>query len=321
VKHFAQLAKQLIQESNAKLVLFGTKEEQRLSQEFLKILSANGESPSLGAENSKMTDMTGKTTLSGLAAALKKCDLLVTGDTGTMHLAAHYGTPVLALFLGPAWCHETGPYGLGHWVIQTAPPCAPCLESQAICPEASCQELIRPEFVSVIVRRMLGESLPLPVVASSVRVYHSELDRWGLKYLPEKEIDHDSCLQDEEELQAILYRELGRKVANPVYEMDMEGISNEIQNGYGFDPNWLREKIEWIRKEGSSLICRRMEKRPPLPADYGGESAPFFGLFEEWLTHETLDHLKWMEGMRKIIRLGTPYAPLSEKSETDGRIR
>ncbi|SKA71554.1 glycosyltransferase family 9 protein [Desulfobaculum bizertense] len=75
------------------------------------------------------TDLTGKTDWAGLIDALTGLDALITPDTGTMHLAAHLGVPVHALFLSSAWCHETGPYGIGHRVWQSAEPCAPCLES------------------------------------------------------------------------------------------------------------------------------------------------------------------------------------------------
>ena len=38
----------------------------------------------------------------------KRLDVLLTPDTGIMHLAAHLGVPVFAFFLSSAWCHETG---------------------------------------------------------------------------------------------------------------------------------------------------------------------------------------------------------------------
>ncbi|EFL49546.1 glycosyl transferase family 9 [Solidesulfovibrio fructosivorans JJ]] len=74
-------------------------------------------------------DMTGKTDLHDLVEAVSSLDRLVTPDTGAMHLAAFYGVPVTAFFLSSAWCHETGPYGVGHTVWQAVTPCAPCLES------------------------------------------------------------------------------------------------------------------------------------------------------------------------------------------------
>ncbi len=74
-------------------------------------------------------DLCGKTDLAGLFSEIAALDGLFTPDTGAMHLAAHLGVPVTAFFLSSAWCHETGPYGVGHTVWQTMAPCAPCLET------------------------------------------------------------------------------------------------------------------------------------------------------------------------------------------------
>ncbi len=70
-------------------------------------------------------DLSGRTTLTMLAEVYRRCALLVSTDTGPMHLAAAVGTPVAALF-GPTAPWRTGPFGAGHRVIRTAPPCSPC---------------------------------------------------------------------------------------------------------------------------------------------------------------------------------------------------
>jgi len=80
-------------------------------------------------------NLTGQTDLPGLIDALTGLSVLVTPDTGVMHLAAALGVPVMAFFLSSAWCHETGPYGAGHRVWQAVTECAPCLEA-APCPNA-----------------------------------------------------------------------------------------------------------------------------------------------------------------------------------------
>ena len=74
-------------------------------------------------------DLSGRTTLKMLAALYQRSALLVTTDTGPMHLAAAVQTPVVALF-GPTAPWRTGPYGKGHRVIRTAPDCSPCFKRQ-----------------------------------------------------------------------------------------------------------------------------------------------------------------------------------------------
>jgi len=66
-------------------------------------------------------DMTNKTTLVELAALLKRCSLLISGDSGPVHLAAAVGTPVIALFrndLPGKTARRWGPWGDGHRVIE-----------------------------------------------------------------------------------------------------------------------------------------------------------------------------------------------------------
>ncbi len=81
----------------------------------------------------KVDDACGRTSLCDLPGILAGCDLVLTPDTGIMHLAAHLGVPVRAFFLSSAWCFETGPYGNGHTVFQATRPCAPCVETRP-CP-------------------------------------------------------------------------------------------------------------------------------------------------------------------------------------------
>jgi ADP-heptose:LPS heptosyltransferase len=88
-------------------------------------------------------DRSGRTDWQGLVDALIGLDLVLTPDTGTMHLAAHLGVPVLACFLSSAWAFETGPYGKGHSVLQATSDCAPCVESRPCDNELACLEPFR----------------------------------------------------------------------------------------------------------------------------------------------------------------------------------
>lgn len=73
-------------------------------------------------------NLAGHTPLKVLAALLRRAAVMVTVDSGPMHLAAALGTPLVALF-GPTDPSRTGPYGAGpRRVLQEAMPCIPCLE-------------------------------------------------------------------------------------------------------------------------------------------------------------------------------------------------
>jgi len=66
-------------------------------------------------------DLSGKTSLRELASVLAACDLLVSGDSGPMHLAVAVGTPVVAIF-GATHPKRHGPYGLRNTVLHDPAP-------------------------------------------------------------------------------------------------------------------------------------------------------------------------------------------------------
>jgi heptosyltransferase I len=73
-------------------------------------------------------DLTGKTTLPEMIEWLRLCHVLVTNDTGPMHVAAALGRPIVSLF-GPTEPQRTGPYGQVAGVLRrTDLPCVPCMK-------------------------------------------------------------------------------------------------------------------------------------------------------------------------------------------------
>ena len=84
----------------------------------------------------------GRTNIPQLAGLLCQCRVLITNDTGTMHLAAGLGIPCLAIFLATAQPWDTGPYLPGCCCLEPAMPCHPCPYGRA-CPHAhACRERI-----------------------------------------------------------------------------------------------------------------------------------------------------------------------------------
>ncbi|MCB2146929.1 MAG: lipopolysaccharide heptosyltransferase II [Deltaproteobacteria bacterium] len=112
---FALLADRLIAEHEVDVVFTGGPGDRAVIHDIRRRMA----SPSV--------DFSGRTTLTMLAALFQQSALMVTTDTGPMHLAAAVGTTVVALF-GPTASWRTGPFGEGHQVIRTAPPCSPCFK-------------------------------------------------------------------------------------------------------------------------------------------------------------------------------------------------
>jgi ADP-heptose:LPS heptosyltransferase len=80
-----------------------------------------------GAMTGRAVSLAGRTSLKELAALYERVDILITTDTGPMHLAAAVGTPVVALF-GPTAPWRTGPFGEGHKILRAEMSCSPCLK-------------------------------------------------------------------------------------------------------------------------------------------------------------------------------------------------
>jgi len=96
------------------VVIFGAKGEEHLGQEIAARLS------------SRSLVLSGATTIRELMAAVKRCSLLLTNDTGPMHIASAFKVPVVAVF-GPTDWRTTSPFGGAHAIVREPVDCAPCL--------------------------------------------------------------------------------------------------------------------------------------------------------------------------------------------------
>ncbi len=160
----------------------------RLGQAGLRVLLVGGGGDrGLAAEVAKrigpgVIDACGRTTVAQLGALLARTSLLVTGDTGPMHMAAAVETPVVSLFFGPALPFDTGPYGAGHLMIQAMAPCAPC-DHNVSCLNPFCRELIAPEAVAeAVLARLADDSQRLEALGASspgLRLYRGRFDSAG----------------------------------------------------------------------------------------------------------------------------------------------
>lgn len=102
----------------------------------------------------RAVNLGGQTSLRELACLYRQAALLVTTDSGPMHLAAAVGTPVIALF-GPTDPVRTGPYGPGHRIIRGGMPCIPCFRKR--CETGDCMRAITVETVFSAVKEILNE--------------------------------------------------------------------------------------------------------------------------------------------------------------------
>jgi heptosyltransferase I len=120
------------------------------------VVLTGGESGALDRIRERMktdaVNLGGRTTLRELAWLYRQASLVVTTDSGPMHIAAAMGTPVVALF-GPTDPNRTGPYGPGHRVVRRELSCSPCLRKQ--CTTIRCMREITVAEVFMIVKEVL----------------------------------------------------------------------------------------------------------------------------------------------------------------------
>lgn len=106
------------------------------------------------AMHSPATDLTGSTSLGGLAALLRDCAVLVGNDTGSAHLAAAVGARAVTVFLpgDPVrWAHR----GPRHRTVAADVPCAPC--PFLVCPiDFRCADSVPADVVLSAARRLAG---------------------------------------------------------------------------------------------------------------------------------------------------------------------
>jgi heptosyltransferase-2 len=112
-ERFAAVAARAARELGARAAIVGAASERGLAERLASSLPVPARV------------LCGETTLPELIGVLSRCRLLLTNDSGPMHLAAAQGVPVVAVF-GPTDWRETAPMAAPHRVVREDVECAPC---------------------------------------------------------------------------------------------------------------------------------------------------------------------------------------------------
>ena len=151
VEKFIAAAKEIQQRTNCIWILFGGNNDLPITNQI---------ESAIGNRQSAILNLSGKTSLRELMALLKLCRVLLTNDTGPMHVAAALGTPVVVPF-GSTSPELTGPGLPGdarNQLLKSDAPCSPCFLRE--CPiDFRCMNGIS---VAGVVKAVLsrGDSLP-----------------------------------------------------------------------------------------------------------------------------------------------------------------
>ena len=146
-ERFADVAKKISGQSSAQWILFGTEKDAAIGDRIAAAIS------------DQCVNRIGHTTLDQLISELRGCLLLLTNDTGTMHLAALLGVPVVAIF-GSTDPALTGPLGNAHIILRHHVECSPCFLRE--CPiDFRCMKAVTTEEVVDAVRSILTDKFQI----------------------------------------------------------------------------------------------------------------------------------------------------------------
>jgi heptosyltransferase-2 len=143
---YADLARRLVADYGARVLLFGAASEASVAAEV-----------ELGAGDG-VINLIGRSAIGDLPALLSRCHLFIGNDSGAMHVAAAVGLPVVAVF-GPTDPHGTRPLAAQLSIVQRKVACSPCFLRH--CPiDHRCMKFVDLEMVLDAARGWLA-SLPV----------------------------------------------------------------------------------------------------------------------------------------------------------------
>jgi heptosyltransferase I len=144
VPYFVELVKLMRQNPEVKFAILGSPDEHSLGQTIA------------ASAPERCLNLAGLTSLAEMIEWIRLSRLVITNDTGPMHVAAALGRPVVAIF-GPTDPLNTGPYGqLGNVLQNTALPCVPCMQQKCHYTDPlACLHTITPSAVFQKIRHTL----------------------------------------------------------------------------------------------------------------------------------------------------------------------
>ena len=155
IPYWARLIDRLTGEGGAQVVLTGAPNDLPLIERVTQRMSEQAAS--------RVINLAGKTSLGQLAALLQRADLLITGDSGPMHIAGAVGTPLIAIH-GPTDPAHSGPVSPHATILKSGIWCSPCYNAKdtADCRyfTTQCMKNITPAQVYEVVLQKLQECTP-----------------------------------------------------------------------------------------------------------------------------------------------------------------
>jgi lipopolysaccharide heptosyltransferase II len=143
IEGFAGVARQFLHDGFAVAIAGTKRDEQRCRQ--------------IAAAAPGACDLSDKTTPAELEALIRRAEVAVTNDSGSMHVAASLGKPMVSVF-GPTNPVHIGPYQRPESVVRVDLPCSPCnYRRLSQCPfDHACMKQVTPAMVVERVRKIVA---------------------------------------------------------------------------------------------------------------------------------------------------------------------
>ena len=146
IDYWAQLAKLILDKYDAQIFVIGSNEDVKNADELVEKVP-------------EVKSFAGQTSLEETVALLSCADIVISGDTGPLHIASATGAVCIGLY-GCCSFSRSGPYGEKHFVISSDLSCSPCdkrtcrfLNSDV--DDAPCMRAIKPEKVLNLVDNII----------------------------------------------------------------------------------------------------------------------------------------------------------------------
>ena len=151
-ERFAAVADAIAADFSARILLIGGPKEDRIGGEVAAKMRA------------QPLNLAGRTSVRQLMALLSQCGLLVTNDSGPMHVAAAFDVPIVAIF-GSTDHTTTSPLSSSCRIVRQPTDCAPCLKTE--CPtDHHCMTAVSVTQVVDAIGRLLSRDISLPPEAA-----------------------------------------------------------------------------------------------------------------------------------------------------------
>ena len=140
-KEFAKVAN--VMGENYNIIIFGGPGEEEIANDIEKDLTIQN-----------YQNLCGKLSIKELCQKIGGLEMLITNDSGPMHIAAAYGVKIVALF-GPTKYTETSPYSNNYKIVTKDLECAPCMKRECPLKHHNCMKEITADEVIKAIKELL----------------------------------------------------------------------------------------------------------------------------------------------------------------------